>query len=119
VSEQLAAVLDGLVPPSDGLPGGGSATAALLADPEAAPLMAALEPRSGESPPQAWQRFAGADPQAASALLHLLTAAYFTHPAVRAHHRLDRTGRPNPGGERLAALLADVPPAPRLPERTP
>lgn len=111
------ALLDALIPPVDGLPGGSVAEANLLAEPEIARLLEAYDGGGDPDPLTAWQRFVDADPRGTSALLHLLSAAYFADPSVRAHFRLDALRRPEPQPDRLAELLATVPPAPRLPER--
>jgi hypothetical protein len=111
----IATLLDALIPPVDGLPGGALAEPALLAEPEAARVLAAYEP--GDDPVAAWTRLVTAEPEGTGAVLQLLAAAYFADPRVRRHFRLDELGRPEPQPERLAGLLAAVPPAPRLPER--
>jgi hypothetical protein len=109
-------LLDALIPPLDELPGGSIAEAALLAEPEIAALLEAFDSRHS-NPLSAWQRLVAAQPSGTSALLHLLSAAYFAHPDVRSHYGLDTRGRLEPQPRRLAELLAQVPPAPRLPER--
>jgi hypothetical protein len=111
----IGALLDALIPPIEGLPGGSIAEPALRAEPEAARALAEYE--GGADPLAAWVRLAAADPKGTGAVLHLLSAAYFADPRVRAHFRLDGLGRPEPQPQRLADLLATVPPAPRLPER--
>lgn len=114
----IAQLLDALIPPAAGLPGGSVAESALRAEPELASMLNAFE--GGADPGSMWAqwtRLAAAEPRATSALLHLLGAAYFADPRVRAHYRIDALGRPEPQPQRLAALLALVPRAPRLPER--
>ena len=86
----VKALLDVLIPPSGDLPGGSVALPALLA----------------------------ADAQDSGQVLHVLAAAYFADPRVRAHYDLDRNVRPDLQRDRLATLLAAVPHAPRLPERS-
>ncbi|WAX58973.1 hypothetical protein M6B22_09495 [Jatrophihabitans cynanchi] len=114
----IGELLDALIPPAAGLPGGSIAEPTLLAEPE---LARVLERFEGGSDPAtvwaAWTRLVVADPRGSSALLHVLSAVYFADPRVRAHYRLDKLGRPEPQPQRLAALLASIPPAPRLPER--
>jgi hypothetical protein len=113
----IAALLDALIPPAGGRPGGSIAEPALLAEPEAARVLAAYRP--ADDPLAAWARLVAAEPEGTGAVLQLLAAAYFADPRVRADLGLDRLRRPAPQPERLAALLATVPPAPRLPERRP
>jgi hypothetical protein len=111
----IAALLDALVPPVSGLPGGSVAEAALLAEPEAARVLAGFDP-AGDAL-AAWGRLVRVEPEGTGAVLQLLAAAYFADPRVRAHFGLDRLGRPEQQHQRLADLLAAVPRAPRLPER--
>ncbi|HVU91246.1 MAG TPA: hypothetical protein VHC23_03365 [Jatrophihabitans sp.] len=115
----IAALLDALIPPTGDRPGGSIAEPALLAEPEAARVLAGYEPGDdADDPMAAWARLVAAEPEGTGAVLQLLAAAYFADPRVRTQLGLDRLGRPEPQPERLAALLATVPPAPRLPERS-
>jgi hypothetical protein len=118
-SNHLNRVLDALIPPTGTLPGGSVAAPGLLANADVAAVLAGLPaPAAGASgPPAAWERLMEADPRGAGTVLHVLSAAYFALPAVRAAYGLARVRRPPEQRERLAALLADVPPAPGLPAR--
>lgn len=114
-----------LIPADGATPGGGDAAvvAAALSDPAARHLLTALaaDPARKADPAARWAALAEFEPQRAAAICHLLTAAYFADPRVRARYALGDAG-PGDTGVRdgsavLAALLADVPHAPNLPER--
>jgi hypothetical protein len=122
----LAELLGALVPAVDGHVGGGDPAVldALLADEGARDVLDRLPPYDVPGPGGGgvtayWDRVRADDPQTATAVLHVLTAAYFADPRVRRRYRLDERPAAGAGDERarLAALLAGVHPAPRLPER--